>query len=59
MKIRVTKGAAQGISDAEPCAHPNHAHKPPHLTISVFGGPWCVYDGEYEIVETEQPKAVA
>ena len=61
MKIRVTTGAFRGakIRNAEPCDHPNHAGRTAHLTITVFGGPWCVWPGEYEVVGADEPKAVS
>lgn len=59
MRIRITKGAAQltgpQITEAQPCASPNHAAYTPHVTIDL-GGPWCLYPGEYEVLADSQPE---
>jgi hypothetical protein len=55
LRVRVTQGILREDAprDAYWCTSPNHARREHHPTITLYGGPWCLKDGEYEIVTEE------
>jgi hypothetical protein len=59
LRVRVTQGILREDAprDAYWCTSPNHARREHHPTITLYGGPWCLKDGEYEIVTEDGPDA--